>query len=491
MIESSTGGLSASAALLYRFAICANECKPFSSQIVPCDVHALSSQEDNPSLSDIQPLPPSSGVAEVYNRLLSDGTHAYAYDAEGNRTRRTVSATGEATEYGWDHRNRLKSLTFKDSAGTVTGRLTYRYDPADRRIMRLHDADGDGTFETRTVFIFDQGVKNGLDDCVLVFDNNTLTQRLLHGPGVDQPLAQEGASGNVVWPLSDPLGTLRDLAQRNASGGTVITNHLTYDSFGRLLSQSDPSQPSRYGFTGREWDADAGLWWYRARWYDAGVGRFVSEDFAQFGNAEYNFMRYALNNPVGLNDPSGEDWLDTAANYCAGIGDSLTFGATDYIRSGLGINDGIQHGSTAYIAGQATEIAAELAVTGGGAALRHAAAKAATKAAARSTAKASGRSVFGNSARAAARRLPPARPAGTTRHHVNSLFWPPFRPRRKGTNTITFPLRRAAKVCLQPSVELEGRGSGGAREASPKSLRSRANHKIWRSSGGYGRQSDK
>ena len=239
------------------------------------------------------------------NQLLSDGTHAYAYDAEGNRVRKTVTATGESTDYAWDHRNRLKGITFKDGTGSLTGRLSYRYDPADRRIMRLHDTDGDGTYETRETFVFDQGVKQGLDDCVLVFENDVLTQRLLHGPSVDQPLAQEDAAGTVLWPLADPLGTVRDLVERNGNGGTVIANHPSYDSFGRLLSQSNASEPSRYGFTGREWDADAGLWWYRARWYDAGVGRFVSEDPIDVGEAGVNLTAYVSNSPTDFSDPEG------------------------------------------------------------------------------------------------------------------------------------------------------------------------------------------
>jgi hypothetical protein len=41
------------------------------------------------------------------NLVLSDGTYDYEYDAEGNRTRRTHIASGEVTDYDWDHRNRL------------------------------------------------------------------------------------------------------------------------------------------------------------------------------------------------------------------------------------------------------------------------------------------------------------------------------------------------------------------------------------------------
>ena len=49
------------------------------------------------------------------NLVLSDGTYDYQYDAEGNRTRRTHIASGEVTDYHWDHRNRLTRVTVNAS----------------------------------------------------------------------------------------------------------------------------------------------------------------------------------------------------------------------------------------------------------------------------------------------------------------------------------------------------------------------------------------
>jgi YD repeat-containing protein len=43
-------------------------------------------------------------VSDDDNRLTSDGTYDYEYDAEGNRTKRTHVATGTYEEYAWDHR---------------------------------------------------------------------------------------------------------------------------------------------------------------------------------------------------------------------------------------------------------------------------------------------------------------------------------------------------------------------------------------------------
>jgi RHS repeat-associated protein len=59
-----------------------------------------------------------------------------------------------------------------------------------------------------------------------------------------------------------------------------------------------------FAFTGREWDGDLQLYYYRARWYDPKAGRFISEDPARWG-ADSNLYRYVRNAPGNLLDPSG------------------------------------------------------------------------------------------------------------------------------------------------------------------------------------------
>jgi RHS repeat-associated protein len=39
---------------------------------------------------------------------------------------------------------------------------------------------------------------------------------------------------------------------------------------------------SDYAYTAREWDPEIGLHYYRARYYDPRVGRFISEDPIEF-----------------------------------------------------------------------------------------------------------------------------------------------------------------------------------------------------------------
>ena len=65
------------------------------------------------------------------------------------------------------------------------------------------------------------------------------------------------------------------------------------------------------GFTGREWDAETQLYFYRARYYDPQLGRFLSEDPIGLAGGINPYV-YAGNDPVNHKDPYG---LDTTACY--------------------------------------------------------------------------------------------------------------------------------------------------------------------------------
>jgi RHS repeat-associated protein len=223
------------------------------------------------------------------NRLLTDGVYNYTYDDEGNRTKRTEIATGKITEYVWDYRNRLTSVTFKDGVGVVTKTIEYLYDVDDRRIGKKID----GAVTERYVY-------DGLH-IALAFDGaGVQTHRYLYGTEIDQILASETPT-RVLWALTDRLGSVKDLVDENG----VILNHINYDSYGRVVSQTNASVEFRYGYTGREQDTETGLDYYRARYYDASNGRFISEDPLGFGAGDGNLYRYVRNSPVNSTDPFG------------------------------------------------------------------------------------------------------------------------------------------------------------------------------------------
>jgi len=115
---------------------------------------------------------------------------------------------------------------------------------------------------------------------------------LQHGPGVDEPLAvRDLASGQSYYYSADGLGSITDLTDVS---GNVVQSYL-YDSFGNIVQQTGAVE-NFYTYTGREFDAETGLYYYRARYYDAAIGRFLQEDPIGFAGG-INFYSYVLNAP--------------------------------------------------------------------------------------------------------------------------------------------------------------------------------------------------
>ena len=252
-------------------------------------------------------------TAAALGQLFSDGTYDYEYDLEGRRTKQTEIATGDYAEYEWDHGGRLTGIAFYTAAGGLTKTVAYAYDGWGRRIGKDVDADADGTVDRGERYVWDgAGGFGHVDDVVLTYDDaGNLRHRYLHGPAADQIFADEAfdpATGGseVKWALADHQGSVRDWAERDAAtGATAVTNHVVFDSFGVIVSQTDAGHEITYAYTGREWDADAGMYYYRARWYDQAAGRFLSEDPLGFAAGDANVQRYVGNGVTTAVDPTG------------------------------------------------------------------------------------------------------------------------------------------------------------------------------------------
>jgi RHS repeat-associated protein len=230
------------------------------------------------------------------NQLLSDGTYNYAYDKDGNLVQRTEIATGDVTHYTWDYRNRLTQVVSKNAAGQLTQEADYTYDVNNQRITKSVDPDGAGPLPA-TVQRF---VYSGGQIAMQFSASGAVTHRCLYGPGVDRILADD-AGGVVSWALADRLGSVRNLV----SSAGAVTDHLEYNSFGRLVSESQAATDFLFGYAGGVLDRETGLQYDNARYYDPSSGRFLSQDPLSFSAGDANLYRYVGNHPTNATDPSG------------------------------------------------------------------------------------------------------------------------------------------------------------------------------------------
>ena len=122
--------------------------------------------------------------------------------------------------------------------------------------------------------------------------------------------------------------------------------------------QSDYGNP--YGYTSRRHDEETGLMYFRARYYDPTTGEFIAQDPLEYVDG-YSLYRGYFG--IAGVDPFGLDWLDNICNFSAGVGDTISFGATRWIRSGWN-NDVTDTDSGCYSAGEWTGVAADC--VGGG-----------------------------------------------------------------------------------------------------------------------------
>jgi RHS repeat-associated protein len=219
------------------------------------------------------------------NRLLTDAHGTYGYDGNGN----VISRGAEA--FGYDSDKRLTSY----SNGTTTA--YYEYDYAGRRVTRTVDGD-------ITEYFYDG------QNIVAEYLNGIQVARYTHGLGIDQPLMVV-RNGETYFLHMDGLGSVvaitDDAGQLVQRYGYDAWSNIVYSD--GLFSFSGSGLVNTLTYTGREYDAESGIYHYRARAYDPTLGRFLQKDPLQ-GMLTWpqtqNLYSYALNNPLYFTDPTGQ-----------------------------------------------------------------------------------------------------------------------------------------------------------------------------------------
>ena len=233
----------------------------------------------------------------------ADGTKDYAYDHRGNLL--SVTSGEEILKaYGFDAANQMSSSMGRTD-GTIQ-KAVYQYNGLGHR-MGQSIATGDAAP--------DRTIRYTLD---LTRQYHNLLQKT--GSGPDQTYFWDGnvagmeEEGKDYFYFQDDLGSpmrLMDEAGRSEEA-------YGFDEFGNdIRTAKDIFQDSMqsFGFTGYQMDGAGGLYFAQARRYDAGAGRFVSEDFLKGHIAvpyTMNHYNYCWNRPMDLVDLNGKfpSWRD-------------------------------------------------------------------------------------------------------------------------------------------------------------------------------------
>lgn len=259
----------------------------------------------------------------------------YAMDALGNRT--TVTTNGVATQYTANNMNAYTAITggqnmnpqYDDngnltSDGTRTyqynynNRLvsvdngataTYKYDALNRRIQKTVVEPVETT--TNYYYCGDQAIEERNA-------NNAVQATYIFGISVDDVLQMQ-RGGNTYYYHKNHLGSV--VALTDGSGNLV--ERYEYDPYGHpsffdandnVLSQS--AIGNSILFTGRDYDAETGLYYYRARTMHPGLGRFMQHDPLMYVDG-YNMYEYVNNRPIVLVDSRGMNQQDCSSGNCS------------------------------------------------------------------------------------------------------------------------------------------------------------------------------
>jgi RHS repeat-associated protein len=251
--------------------------------------------------------------------------------------------------FAYGHRQRLTSVISYTAANVKTKEVRYEYDGLNRRFRRRLDNNGDGDFvdsgDVRERLLYDtNAVTNGFaalsplprlggegqgegafastfhelvqtisETTAGVPDTTKRKHRFLNGPQPDMVLVDEvfntsGTPTDILWLLQDHQNTVTDVATMSSTSGQgTLRNHLEYNAFGEITSQTNSTYAPLQTYTGQILDPTTGLLFYDARWYDPTLARFVSADPIGFAAGDANLTRYVGNSFANAVDPARLD----------------------------------------------------------------------------------------------------------------------------------------------------------------------------------------
>ncbi len=262
--------------------------------------------------NQVQELRTHTSVHEI---ATIDAT-SVVHDATGNLTR---NASDTLDRYTWDFDNRLATADV-DQDGTAE--CGYQYDARGRRVSKTVP---DGEASVTTVFVgtiqslaHSPHAMQVLAEYAADAVPASPERKFVYAEYIDEPIMMLATNGAATTPYYYHQNSLYSVAALTDATGAVVERY-AYSAYGKpifldananLLDPQTSSIGTPYLFTGRRLDEETGLYYYRARMYDAELGRFVGRDPIGYEAGDWSLYRYVFGSPLNHRDPSGASWFD-------------------------------------------------------------------------------------------------------------------------------------------------------------------------------------
>lgn len=243
--------------------------------------------------------------------ILNDGSNKYVYDLDGRICAVTpVAAGGTITQYVYDAEGR------RVAKGTLTAL------PASGQVCSAPTAANGFSLVGAGAALYLRG-EHGDQDTELDGSGNWRHTNVFAGGGLTATY-DTGTKVTLSFNYSDWLGSKR--LQSSFSG--AAQNSWASDPFGAYLNPlGTGADATEHHFTGKERDVESGNDYFGARYYESGLGRWLSPDwapgpaivpYAAFADPQsLNLYLYVRDNPCTVGDPDGH--CGTACQIAKGI----------------------------------------------------------------------------------------------------------------------------------------------------------------------------
>ena len=176
----------------------------------------------------------------------------YIYDSEGNLIEKRGA---ESLSLRYDDLGRLvraeKDGNIVEYSYDVFGNRTERKVSGENPVTERFSYAGSNIFEIKT-------------------GDGEVTEKYISGQNIDEIYGKIESDGNEEYYIRDYLGNIKAIFDKDGN----MKDYRRYRAYGEEVVEAS----NGFGFTSREYDEITGLYYYRSRYYDPRIGRFLQKD---------------------------------------------------------------------------------------------------------------------------------------------------------------------------------------------------------------------